>query len=168
MNAVFVLFFGNVVLKIFYYPPPPPHLSLSIVESYTLTELSDVALPPDTPSTSISIDDLSPISPSNISLFPLDNHLPHPNAQSKPSRDGWAAQFEGLVWAEVAKVRAQRPFRAQKGHPICSSPSLTCSKPIEPNGEVQQTAPFLQISGMDIIYNILFKSCSQYDFFFLK
>ncbi len=59
--------------------------------------------------------------PATISLFPLDNRLPHPNAQSKPSRDGWAAQFEGLVWAEVAKVRAQRPFRAQKGHPICFS-----------------------------------------------
>ncbi|XP_059426807.1 rho guanine nucleotide exchange factor 25 isoform X1 [Carassius carassius] len=34
-------------------------------EAYTLTELSDVSLPPDIPSISISIDDLSPISPSN-------------------------------------------------------------------------------------------------------
>ncbi|RXN07791.1 rho guanine nucleotide exchange factor 25-like protein [Labeo rohita] len=34
-------------------------------ESYTLTGLSDVSLPPDTLSTSVSIDDLSPISPSN-------------------------------------------------------------------------------------------------------
>ncbi|RXN08026.1 rho guanine nucleotide exchange factor 25-like protein [Labeo rohita] len=35
------------------------------LESYTLTGLSDVSLPPDTLSTSVSIDDLSPISPSN-------------------------------------------------------------------------------------------------------
>ncbi|KAK9973457.1 hypothetical protein ABG768_024187 [Culter alburnus] len=34
-------------------------------ESYTLTELGDVSLPTDTPSPSASIDDLSPISPSN-------------------------------------------------------------------------------------------------------
>lgn len=34
-------------------------------ESYTLTDLSDVSLPPDTPSTAISIDDLSSNSPSN-------------------------------------------------------------------------------------------------------
>lgn len=38
---------------------------LASVESYTLTELGDVSLPTDTPSPSASIDDLSPISPSN-------------------------------------------------------------------------------------------------------
>jgi len=60
--------------------------------------------------------------PANISLFPLDGHLTHLPTLWRPSRDGWAAQFESWVWEEVARVRAQMSFRAQTGQAICFYP----------------------------------------------
>lgn len=67
MNAVyfFRLFFWKCCFKALLLHFFSLSVCLSIVEAYTLTELSDVSLPPDIPSISISIDDLSPISPSN-------------------------------------------------------------------------------------------------------
>ncbi|XP_051567289.1 rho guanine nucleotide exchange factor 25-like isoform X2 [Myxocyprinus asiaticus] len=51
-------------------------------ESYTLTALSDVSLPPDTPSTPISIENLSPVSPSiSICNQPLSTSRPSTTPQ---------------------------------------------------------------------------------------
>ncbi len=162
----FVLFFGNVVLKIFYYPPP--HLSLSIVESYTLTELSDVALPPDTPSTSISIDDLSPISPSNHQ--PLSTRQPSttPQRSIKALKRWLSSPVRRFSLGGGGKSQSSKAIQSPEGSSymfLPLSPAQSPLSPMEKSNKLPHSYRSLVWTSFTIYCS---KVCSQYDFFFFK
>ncbi len=160
----FVLFFGNVVLKIFYYPPPP-HLSLSIVESYTLTELSDVALPPDTPSTSISIDDLSPISPSNHQ--PLSTRQPSttPQRSIKALKRWLSSPVRRFSLGGGGKSQSSKAIQSPEGSSymfLPLSPAQSPLSPMEKSNKLPHSYRSLVWTSFTLYCS---KVCSQYDFF---
>uniref|UniRef100_A0A672PHR3 Rho guanine nucleotide exchange factor 25-like n=1 Tax=Sinocyclocheilus grahami TaxID=75366 RepID=A0A672PHR3_SINGR len=98
-------------------------LSLSLsLESYTLTGLSDASLPPDTPSTSVSTDDLSPISPGNHQ--PLSTRQPSTTPQSNviQSPDGSAYMFLPLSSTQGPLSPTEVPDLTDETHVQSQSP----------------------------------------------
>ncbi|KTF80245.1 hypothetical protein cypCar_00037338, partial [Cyprinus carpio] len=85
-------------------------------ESYTLTGLSDVSLPPDTPSTSVSTDDLSPISPCNHQ--PLSTRQPSttPHRSIKALKRWLSSPVRKLSLGRAGKGQSSKVIQSPEGY----------------------------------------------------
>ncbi len=116
-----------------WYPTVPPlYLSLSIVESYTLTGLSDFSLPPDTPSTSISTDGLSPISPSNHQ--PLSTRQPSttPQRSIKALKRWLSSPVRRFSLGGGGKSQSSKAIQSPEGSSYMCLPLSPAQSPLSP------------------------------------
>ncbi|XP_043098299.1 rho guanine nucleotide exchange factor 25 [Puntigrus tetrazona] len=101
-------------------------------ESYTLTGLSDVCLPPDTPSTSISIDDLSPISPSNHQ--PLSTRQPSttPQLSVKALKRWLSSPVRRFSLSGGGKSQSSKAIQSPDGSSYMFLPLSPAQSPLSP------------------------------------
>uniref|UniRef100_A0A672PHR0 Rho guanine nucleotide exchange factor 25-like n=1 Tax=Sinocyclocheilus grahami TaxID=75366 RepID=A0A672PHR0_SINGR len=108
-------------------------LSLSLsLESYTLTGLSDASLPPDTPSTSVSTDDLSPISPGNHQ--PLSTRQPSttPQRSIKALKRWLSSPVRKLSLGRGGKGRRSNVIQSPDGSAYMFLPLSSTQGPLSP------------------------------------
>ncbi|KAK2889335.1 hypothetical protein Q8A67_014710 [Cirrhinus molitorella] len=100
-------------------------------ESYTLTGLSDVSLPPDTPSTSVSIDDLCSVSPSNHQ--PLSTRQPTPRRTIKALKRWLSSPVRRLSLGGNGKGQSSKASQSPEGSSYMFLPlSPTQLDPLSP------------------------------------
>lgn len=107
-------------------------VSLSIVEAYTLTELSDVSLPPDTPSTSISIDDLSPISPSNHQPLSIRQPSTTPKYSVKALKRWLSSPVRRFSLGGDGKSQSSKAIQSPEGSSYMFLPLSPAQSPLSP------------------------------------
>ncbi|XP_056606995.1 rho guanine nucleotide exchange factor 25 [Triplophysa dalaica] len=109
-------------------------------ESYTLTELSDVSLPPDTPSTAISIDDLSPNSPRNHQ--PLSSERPSKASQRsiKALKRWLSSPVRRLSLGGKGKGNTSKSIQSPEGSAYMFVPLSPTQSPVTP-GERSEKLP---------------------------
>ncbi|KAA0713028.1 Rho guanine nucleotide exchange factor 25 [Triplophysa tibetana] len=109
-------------------------------ESYTLTELSDVSLPPDSPSTAISIDDLSPNSPRNHQ--PLSSERPSTASQrSVKALKRWlSSPVRRLSRGGRGKGHTSKSIQTPEGSAYMFVPLSPTQSPLTP-GERSEKLP---------------------------
>ncbi|XP_052455773.1 rho guanine nucleotide exchange factor 25-like [Carassius gibelio] len=98
-------------------------------ESYTLTGLSDVSLPPDPPSASVSTDDLSPISPCNHQPLFTRKISTTPQRSIKALKRWLSSPARKLSLGRVGKGQSSKVIQSPEGS---SSMFLTLSSTQSP------------------------------------
>ncbi|XP_016127497.1 rho guanine nucleotide exchange factor 25 [Sinocyclocheilus grahami] len=101
-------------------------------EAYTLTGLSDVSLPPDTPSTSISIDDLSPISPSNHQPLPTRQPSTTPKRSIKALKRWLSSPVRRFSLGGGGKSQSSKAIQSPDGSSYMFLPLSPAQNPLSP------------------------------------
>ncbi|XP_073708318.1 rho guanine nucleotide exchange factor 25 [Garra rufa] len=101
-------------------------------ESYTLTGLSDVSLPPDTPSTSVSIDDLSPISPSNHQSISIRQPSTTPQCSVKALKRWLSSPVRRLSLGGFGKGQSSKASQSPEGSSYMFLPLSPTQSPLSP------------------------------------
>uniref|UniRef100_A0A8C1LCE9 Rho guanine nucleotide exchange factor (GEF) 25b n=1 Tax=Cyprinus carpio TaxID=7962 RepID=A0A8C1LCE9_CYPCA len=132
-------------------------VSLSIVEAYTLTELSDVSLPPDTPSTSISIDDLSPISPSNHQPLSIRQPSTTPKYSVKALKRWLSSPVRRFSLGGDGKSQSSKAIQSLEGSSYMFLPLSPAQSPLSPTEKSKK----LPRSYRSLVWTLFTLYCSK-------
>lgn len=102
------------------------------LESYTLTELSDVSIPPYTPSTGISIYDLSPNSPSNHQPLSSERPSTAPQRTVKALKRWLSSPVRRLSLGGSGKGHSSKSIQSPEGSAYMFLPLSSTQSPLSP------------------------------------